>query len=159
MAKPHRRQILGWVTGFAAIGMSPALADLLPASSAIASDVTILSAEAAHQAALAGDLILIDIRSPDEWRQTGVPSSSHPISMHVPGFLDKLGRLNEGDLSKPVALICARGNRSAFLKKELEKRGFSRVIDVSEGMVGGANGAGWIASGLPTRKVSTSNGE
>ena len=159
MTRPRRRQVLGWITGAATIGLSPALAELPTAVSAIPAETVTMTAEAAHRAALAGEVILIDIRAPEEWQETGVPSSGHPISIHVPGFLDRLGRLNDGDRGRPVALICARGNRSAFLKKELEKRGFRHVIDVSEGMVGGASGRGWIANGLPTRRVPKAPGE
>jgi rhodanese-related sulfurtransferase len=111
-----------------------------------------MTAPEADAAAQSGEIILLDIRTPEEWAETGIPASGHAVSMHVPGFLEKLATLNEDDKSKPIALICARGNRSAFLRQELTKRGFTQVVDVSEGMVGGQSGPGWIARGLAVKK-------
>jgi rhodanese-related sulfurtransferase len=152
-AKVRRRQLFGWGGGLAVMVFTSSTATLVSGASAVHAETGTISAEDAHKAALAGDVILLDIRTPQEWAETGVPASGHPVSMHVPGFLDELSTLNEGDRNRPVALICARGNRSAFLKSELEKRGFTNIIDVSEGMVGGQRGAGWIARGLPTTKL------
>jgi rhodanese-related sulfurtransferase len=111
-----------------------------------------MTALEADKAAQSGEILLLDIRTPDEWAETGIPSSGHAVSMHVPGFLEKLAKLNGHDRGKPVALICARGNRSAFLTEELKKRGFSQIIDVSEGMMGGQHGPGWLARGLAVKK-------
>ena len=71
-----------------------------------------ISAQQAHDAAEKGDILLLDIRTREEWRETGIGESAQPVSMHERDFLDRLQSLTEGDKSKPVALICAVGGRS-----------------------------------------------
>jgi rhodanese-related sulfurtransferase len=114
---------------------------------------SIMSARAAHVKALAGELVLVDIRTPDEWRKTGVPASGYAITMDQDQarFIRKLAVATGGSRQKPVALICARGNRSALLQGRLKQDGFKNVIDVAEGVIGGERGVGWINSGLPIR--------
>ena len=107
----------------------------------------------ANEAAKKNEIVFLDIRSPEEWAQTGVAAPAHTVSMHRPGFLKKLNALVGGDKSKPVALICATGSRSGYLQKELAKYGYTNVISVAEGMLGGPNGKGWIPRGLPVKKV------
>ena len=92
---------------------------------------------------------LIDIRRPSEWRQTGVGRGAHKISMHQSGFLARLDALVSGDRSQPIALICARGQRSRYMKAQLNQLGFTNVTDVSEGMLGSPSGPGWLKRKLP----------
>ncbi|KIN61875.1 Rhodanese-like protein [Sulfitobacter noctilucicola] len=111
-----------------------------------------LSAPDAAQAAAAGDVILIDIRRPDEWARTGIGIDAVPIDMRVADFTDRLLEVTQGRTDFPVALICARGVRSAKLALQLEAAGFSKVIDVPEGMLGSGAGPGWIKRGLPVNR-------
>lgn len=117
--------------------------------------IKIIDAESAHMRANDGDVLLIDIRTPEEWRETGVPASALAITMHNQHFLTLLEEAIEGDRARPIALICARGNRSRFVAEELAKRGYTNLLDVSEGMVGSASGPGWISRGLPLRTVES----
>lgn len=110
-----------------------------------------MTAQEAHTAAQNGEVLLLDIRTRMEWSQTGIGSSAHAVSMHEANFLAKLDQLTGGDKSKPVALICAVGGRSRAVQSALERMGYSSIIDVAEGMVGGPNGPGWIKSGLPLK--------
>ncbi len=127
-------------------------AALLVASSLAVAGPT-LSAPEAHDQAKAGAITLIDIRTPGEWRQTGVATGAVRIDMLTPkppqGFVDKLLVQVKGDRNAPIALICRTGNRTTTLQKYLEAQGFSRVYNVKEGMVGSAAGPGWIKRGLP----------
>ncbi|MEP3276558.1 MAG: rhodanese-like domain-containing protein [Stappiaceae bacterium] len=92
---------------------------------------------------------LIDIRRPEEWQQTGTGNGAHKISMHEAGFVARIDTLLEGDRTKPVALICARGNRSRRMKVLLNEAGFTNVVNVSEGMLGSDSGVGWLKRKLP----------
>lgn len=114
----------------------------------------VLSAADAHALAVKGELVLVDIRHPDEWKETGVPESGHAISMHQKGpeFLRQLEAATGGDKSKPIALICATGSRTTYLQKPLQQQGYKSVLNVTEGMMGNRIGKGWIKSGLPVRK-------
>ena len=108
-----------------------------------------LSVADAHQQAQAGDLVLIDIRRPDEWAATGSPASGHRLDMRREDFTEALLQLTDGARNARVALICARGVRSSRLTNRLVEGGFSNVIDVPEGMLGSVAGPGWIREGLP----------
>ena len=112
-----------------------------------------ISVAEAHARARTGALFLIDIRRPDEWQRTGIAEGAHPIDMRRSDFTDALLALT-GGLRAPVALICARGVRSRALTQRLAKAGFTRIIDVPEGMLGSGAGPGWLNSGLPVEPWS-----
>ena len=114
----------------------------------------LMSAAEAHEKATKGEITLVDVRTPDEWKQTGVPASAHAITMHQDGpkLLAELDRVLGGDRSKPLAIICRTGNRTGSLAGPLQKAGYARVIDVSEGVSGSRAGQGWFKAGLPVRK-------
>ncbi|WP_374432010.1 rhodanese-like domain-containing protein [Tabrizicola sp.] len=108
-----------------------------------------LDAETAFQRARAGEILLVDIRQPQEWAETGSPEGAQRLDLRSPDFLDRLSALAEGDRHRPIALICASGGRSSRTAQALTEAGFTNVLDVSEGMLGSAAGPGWIARGLP----------
>lgn len=126
------------------------LAAAHPGGSLAAGDATgILSAAEARQKALRNEVVLIDIRQPSEWRETGIPAGGRPLTMHRRDFLQALLQLVGGDRSTPLAIICATGGRSAMVRKLLIRQGFASVMDVSEGMLGNFRGPGWLRRGLP----------
>lgn len=108
-----------------------------------------MSVAEAHAASKQGDILLVDIRTRREWRETGIAQTALPISMHESSFIEKLDKAISENPGKPVALICAAGVRSNFLRERLLARGYKDVIDVPEGMMGSRAGPGWINSGLP----------
>lgn len=113
----------------------------------------IISVGEAHAKAVAGEVVLVDIRTPEEWRETGVPASAHAITMHQEArvFLQQLLAAMGGDPSRPLAIICRTGNRTSGLLPQLIRAGFTNVVDVGEGVAGSRHGKGWFKSGLPTR--------
>jgi rhodanese-related sulfurtransferase len=128
---------------FAALSLTACLADAGPT----------LTAPQASDQAHAGTLTLIDIRTPQEWRQTGVAVGAVRIDMHDPqgadGFAAAVLAQVGGDRDAPIALICRSGNRSTRMQQELEARGFTHVYNVKEGMTGSDAGPGWIKRDLP----------
>jgi rhodanese-related sulfurtransferase len=94
----------------------------------------------------------VDIRRPDEWAATGVPENALLLDLRQDNFSGALLAHLQGDMRRPVALICARGVRSAQVAADLRQIGFSRVLDVPEGMLGSGAGVGWIEQGLPLRQ-------
>ncbi|MEZ5842305.1 MAG: rhodanese-like domain-containing protein [Hyphomicrobiaceae bacterium] len=114
----------------------------------------VLSAAEAHKASGDGRLVLIDIRSHDEWRETGVPATAWAISMHQaqPAFLKALAAATNGNKAAPIALICATGSRSAFLAGWLRRYGYTAVSEVAEGVEGSSKGIGWARAALPMRR-------
>lgn len=119
-----------------------------------AADKGILTAKQAYDKARSGSILLVDVRSPQEWIQTGIPAGGIAETIHrdggLPAFATALLARLDGDRSKPVALICAQGGRSAYTRDYLEQAGLTNVSDVSEGMAGGRNGKGWTKQRLPT---------
>ncbi|MDE4172838.1 rhodanese-like domain-containing protein [Phaeobacter sp. PT47_59] len=111
-----------------------------------------LSVAEAFASAGSGQITLVDIRTPREWRSTGVPVGSIQIDMRRDDFTEALSVALQGDRSAPVALICARGVRSARMVRQLAEAGFSQIIDVPEGMLGSRAGPGWIAGNLPVAR-------
>lgn len=108
-----------------------------------------LSVTDAYEAAQMGDVTLVDIRRPDEWVATGIAKGAVPIDMRRDDFVDMLLRETQGDTSSPIALICARGVRSARMARLLEEAGFTNIVNVPEGMLGSGAGPGWLKLGLP----------
>lgn len=117
-------------------------------------DAEKIAAPAAREAALAGEMVLVDIRTPGEWAATGVPDAAHAINLDGPRFGERLQALIAEHPGTPVALICATGSRSAFVGKVLSDAGID-ARDVGEGMLGSSAGPGWLARGLPLRTPDT----
>lgn len=147
-----RRQLLTGVCGLGALGLAASGGIYWWRSQPVAHDHQRLTPAAAFAAARAGEITLIDIRTPREWRQTGVPVGAMPIDMRRDDFLQALNEAVAGDLAAPVALICARGVRSARLTRALVAAGHRAIIDVPQGMLGSASGPGWIAGNLPVAR-------
>lgn len=112
-------------------------------------DGTELTVREAFDAANAGDIFLVDIRTPEEWMRTGIGKGAHPIDMRSSDFIASLDSLTGARKDAPIALICARGVRSARLSSALATAGYTNIKNVPEGMLGSRSGPGWIDTGLP----------
>jgi len=117
---------------------------------AVAGDIAAPDAQAALDA---GKLTLIDIRTPPEWRETGVAKGAKRLDMlhpgGAPGFVADLLKQVGDDRNAPIGLICRTGNRTTQVTRYLEAQGFTQIYNIKEGMVGSAAGPGWIKRGLP----------
>ncbi len=105
----------------------------------------------------AGEMTLIDVRSPAEWRATGVPRGAKTVTIHDPkgmaGFVKAVARALNGRKNEPVALICARGSRSSRAERALRAAGFTNIFNLREGMLGNPlDGPGWLRRKLPLEK-------
>lgn len=131
--------------------LSAAALAVAPSSVDAAGEPAQMTAPEALEAASKGEAVLVDIRSREEWQETGLAEPALPISMHEGGFVQKLLEAMGGDPSRPVAIICATGGRTRYLQNVLASNGFSNIIDVSEGMMGSPAGPGWLKRGLPVK--------
>ncbi|MCC4115480.1 rhodanese-like domain-containing protein [Aromatoleum toluclasticum] len=140
--------------------LAAAAAILLPLGPVFAQQAVpeITPAEAQAQAK-AGKITLIDVRTPDEWRETGVAAGATPINLYHPGgaegFVKEVVAKVGGKRDTPIAFICRSGNRSGQAQRLLAAQGFTNVFSVREGMSGSAAGPGWIRSGLPVETCKT----
>lgn len=123
--------------------------------SAFAQEVEVVSAQRAWELSQQGDLVIVDVRTPGEWRQTGTVPGTVRISLYsnwgVPNFdfADDVLAALDGDRDRPVALICATGGRSSYAADALRDAGFTHVADIAEGMLGSKDGVGWLSRALP----------
>lgn len=143
----RRRTLIGLLFLAAAGGLGAYSVLRRPTYSGANLDVT-----DAHRRTRDGSVLLIDIRRPDEWEATGIPDGAQAIDMRRPDFTDALLAVADQDRSRPIALICARGVRSAKLGERLTAAGFQNVLNVPEGMLGSGAGPGWLALGLPVQQ-------
>ncbi len=121
-----------------------------------------LTPQAALARAQTGEITLIDIRTPPEWRQTGVAPMAQRIDMRDPrgpaGFANRVLGSVGGDTSAPIVLICRTGNRSSHMQQALQALGFTNLYNVPEGMVGSKAGPGWISRRASAFKHSVFQG-
>jgi rhodanese-related sulfurtransferase len=101
------------------------------------------------------DTLLIDVREPAEWEQTGAPAGAKLISGSRSDFVEAVLEAVGGDKTKPVALICRSGNRSVRAAERLASAGFALVTNVGDGMSGRDGvGQGWLAANLPLTRTA-----
>jgi rhodanese-related sulfurtransferase len=112
-----------------------------------------IAADLAFKRSQDGALLVIDVRSPQEWGQSGVPQGARLVTIHGPdglaGFVEALRRELGEDTDRPVALICARGQRSTVAQAALIEAGFTQVLNIREGVFGSRSGPGWLTRDLP----------
>ncbi len=104
-----------------------------------------LSAREAHDRLAAGEITLIDVRTPEEWRQTGVAPGAQRTPLQDKDFLKQV-MLAVGEFEAPVAFICRSGQRSGQAAAQARAVGFTQVYNVVGGMEGPE---GWLATRLP----------
>lgn len=121
----------------------------LPAGAEAQTALPSLSVREAHEAAKAGKLVLVDVRTPEEWTDTGVPDGAIRLDMTGSAFEVRLAALKLDHPGKPIALICRTGNRTSTLQKTLAGRGWKELVDVRGGLLGNPRDKGWLAEGLP----------
>ncbi|MEL6980405.1 MAG: rhodanese-like domain-containing protein, partial [Pseudomonadota bacterium] len=122
------------------------------ADGASAADPSIVAADEAHRAAMAGEATLYDIRTPQEWTMTGVPQGAERLSLQDPRFGETLLARLRAEPATPVILICASGGRTGQVLQQLSQMGLSGARHVAEGVSGSPAGPGWLARGLPLER-------
>jgi len=110
-----------------------------------------ISAPQAFERSKQGSLLIIDIRTPEEWRETGViPGARRADFYRGPNALLKsVLEMVDGNKDAPIALVCHSGSRTIQAQKFLQAQGFTQVYNLREGMGGSAAGPGWLKRQLP----------
>ena len=123
----NRRVFLGAaVISAAAIGFG------LYQPKALAENLT-LEALSGQALSTSEDTLLVDIRRPDEWKQTGVIEGALLVTYTDPqSFLQAIQpHLREG---QKLALVCRSGNRTSQATRQIAQFINGPVIDVQGGM-------------------------
>ncbi|MDQ7046120.1 MAG: rhodanese-like domain-containing protein [Sulfurovum sp.] len=83
---------------------------------------------------------IIDIRTPAEWKETGIVKDSYTImffdeegNFFVPDFLKELDKIVKKD--EPFALICRVGSRTGMVSEFLSNKLGYKVINLKGGIL------------------------
>ena len=110
------------------------------ASLALAAARDITAAQAQKLLSRTPKAFLLDVRTPDEYRQGHLRGA-----VLVPlGDLER--RLREVPRNRTVLVYCAVGSRSRMAAGLLARKGYGEVYNMSDGIVG------WYRSGLPIER-------
>ena len=98
---------------------------------------------------------VIDIRTPQEWRQRGIIKGAHLIMFfdrqghpHTREWLEKFSQLVKSKKT-PVILYCAHANRSKAVGRWLsDKMGYQKVYELQGGIE-----YGWRDKGMPIERI------
>lgn len=96
--------------------------------------------EEASQKLIDSTIPIVDIRTPGEWKETGLLKRSIPIMLFdekgnydLRVFIDQLNKAV--DTTKPFAIICRTGSRTKLLAAFLSKKLNYNVINIKSGIV------------------------
>ena len=91
-----------------------------------------ISAPQALERSREGKLLIIDVRTPEEWRETGVIPEARRVDFYrgpqvmLKSVLESVG----GDKNAPIALVCHSGSRSSEAQRFLQAQGFTQVYNL-----------------------------
>lgn len=107
------------------------------------------------------DAVLVDVRTPQEWEQIGLPdlASLGKVAFRLSWkvlpsgetdslFVSEFSRLQVAD-DTPVLLLCRGGGRSQAAALALTQNGYRRCFNIAGGFEGPK---GWKASQLPWKQ-------
>ena len=108
------------------------------------------------------NVVLLDVRTENEWTTLGKPNAedlnsktyfvtvSHDLSnwqVPDPNFVENVKKNINKD--KTILVMCAAGGRSLLAANLLEAEGYS-ALNVSDGFSGNGQDPGWKSLGLPS---------
>ena len=82
------------------------------------------------------DLVVLDVRQPQEWATGHIESAVHITGAELPG------RVDEVPTDRQVAVICGSGYRSSVIASLLQSKGHPRLVNILGGM------QGWTGAGF-----------
>ncbi len=94
-----------------------------------------------------GELQVVDVRMPDEWRQGHIAGATH---IFLPELRRRLGTLRKRD---PVAVYCDSGYRASIGASILAQAGFRDVSNVP------GSWQAWTAAGFPVTRPDPEEGD
>jgi molybdopterin/thiamine biosynthesis adenylyltransferase/rhodanese-related sulfurtransferase len=97
--------------------------------SAAKSRITEIDTTEAQRRIDAGDVVVLDVREPDEYEQGALPGALHIPRGHLEAQIE--GRVV--DKNQPVVVYCAGGVRSAFAADTLASLGYTDVVSMEGG--------------------------
>jgi rhodanese-related sulfurtransferase len=130
------------------VALAALLTGVVPALSLRAAELPVLTPQEAAVRVANGTAVLVDVREPAEWQETGVVASAHLLALSdLRGAREAWKEFLAAHRDKEIILYCRSGNRSGHAAKLLADEGY-RVANA-----GGLRD--WTAANQPTRKVDT----
>lgn len=86
------------------------------------------------------NLLLVDVRSPQEYQYDGHIEGARLLPLQV-----LMQRAEELPHDQPIIFICRSGNRSMVACEQLDRLGYTNIKNFDGGMIA------WKRAGLPTR--------
>lgn len=86
------------------------------------------------------DLLLVDVRSPQEYQYDGHIEGARLLPLQV-----LMQRAEELPRDQPIVFVCRSGSRSMVACEQLNRLGYTNVSNFRGGMIA------WKGAGLPTR--------
>jgi rhodanese-related sulfurtransferase len=84
--------------------------------------------------------LLVDVRSPEEYKSDGHIENSRLLPLQM-----LFQRMNELPKDKPIVCVCRSGARSQVACEQLASQGFNDVTNLGGGMID------WHRNGLPSK--------
>ena len=122
----------------------------------------IKSSEISNYIKTNSDVVLLDVRTENEWNSLGKPNAEDlnsktffvTVSPNLsnwqipdPNFVENVKKNINKD--KTILVMCAAGGRSLLAANLLEAEGYS-ALNVSDGFSGNGQDPGWKSLGLPS---------
>ncbi|MGY6645280.1 MAG: rhodanese-like domain-containing protein [Salinarimonas sp.] len=112
-----------------AAGLAIVLIDTRPAPAHLS-----LEARSGEALAHGEDTLVVDIRRPEEWVQTGVVEGAVLVTyIDAESFIARIAPMLGPD--QTLALICRSGNRTSRAAREIAQRIDNPVVDIAGGML------------------------
>ena len=105
------------------------------------------------------NLIVVDIRTEKEWKETGIIPNSILVSMHNnnyeenSNFIEQITNILDKHSKENIVFICASGARSEIVTNYFFKEGYQNVSHIPEGIIG-KNKDGWLFLGYPIKALN-----
>ena len=125
---------VGQIAGYLAGGMTSWREERLPTQS-----IARLTIPELHERA--GELQILDVREQDEWEAGHIPGSAFAPYHDIRAIPEEL------DATRPIAVVCASGQRAAVGASLIQRYGAREVFHVVDGGVPAWSRAGWPVTG------------
>jgi len=109
-----------------------------------------LTADDVSQELAIGDVVLVDLREPDERMASGaIPGATHAPRGMLEFYADATSPYHRPEFAtdRRIILYCASGGRSALAADALQRLGYQRVAHLDGGI------KGWMAAGKMVESV------
>ncbi len=106
-----------------------------------------LSPKQAHQMQQNGEIVIIDVRQPDEWQQTGLPAGAQGVALSGPNFIEQIEEIAAQNKGCKLAISCQSGMRTKAAVKSLDAHGMKNLHQIKGGLMA------WNRENLPIDKT------